>query len=94
MERRDEASDWKIIQVFSSMEELKKACFPQKPHNHKSPWRLEDKVRRECCEQLVHRLVIFEVIRRWAGCAHCSLQATPGETLGVKLSRLSGTRYK
>ena len=27
---------------------------------------------RECCAQLVHRLVILKVIGRWASCTHCS----------------------
>ena len=44
----------------------------------KLPWNLENKGRGEWCEQLVHRLVIIKVIRRWAGW-HTVLQATPGD---------------
>ena len=32
---------------------------------------------RECCAQLVHRLVILKVIGRWASCKHCSCKQLP-----------------
>ena len=78
---REEGSDWNVIQCLPSVGELKKISFPTEVAQSQVTLDFGRQRDGECCEQLVHRLVILKVIGRWASCAHCSCkQLLEGDT--------------